>query len=80
MWYWCDSFLAGWWWVFPVMAVLCFFLMFFFMKRFFMGRLSCCGTASISGGPQSGRGNSKTGTDGSARPEASRFAESMTGG
>ncbi len=81
MWYWCDSFLAGWWWIFPVMVVLCFLLMFFFMRRFFMGRFSCCGTApGPRGAAEPDSGNLNTRTGGAAGPSANRFADFTAGG
>ena len=81
MWYWCDSFLTGWWWIFPVMMILCFLLMFFFVRRFFMGRFSCCGTSPLPGFPAgTDRNGAGAGAEGAARPSANRSAEFMAGG
>jgi phosphate/sulfate permease len=42
MWMWCHSTMIWLWWIFPVMAVLCFMGMVFFMRKCFAGRSSWC--------------------------------------
>jgi hypothetical protein len=81
MWIWCDSLMGGWWWIFPVMAVLCFLFMFFFARRFFMNRFSCCGSAPISGAMvDADRSGPKTENEGTVRRGANKIPESMAGG
>jgi hypothetical protein len=41
--FWCNSFMAGWWWIFPAMGILFFLFMMFFMTRCFSRGPSCCG-------------------------------------
>ena len=81
MWFWCNSPMAGWWWIFPVMAILCVLFMFFFARRCFTNRFSWCGNTHMPGAAaDTGRGGSKTENDGGAKPGANKFAESIAGG
>jgi hypothetical protein len=81
MWFWCNSLMAGWWWIFPVMAVLCFLVMFLFMRRCFAGRFSCCGNTSIPGAAaDTDRGGPKAEDDGRIRGAANKLTEPVAGG